>query len=174
MKKIGTKLYKEIIGHPNVKNPVIWASWLVPMIIAPIGRFYSDDKREKSDRLGLSIELFSLYAVGTALYFSFNPIAGMASKRLFNKQSQGFHDLFSGISGSVASSLYTAFGANKVADWFKKKPKGTLSKSSVSYQHKPSFTSYPPKAIKQVSYTLPPVNKYSKKAYYHPNFVTFH
>lgn len=120
-KRLGNSLYKEVLSHPNLKDPVLWASWLVPMIVTPVGRFMSDTQREKSDRLGLSAELFSLYAVGTALYFVFNPIAGLASKAMFKGKGTKFHAVFSGVSGSLITALYSGFGANKVGKFIKSK-----------------------------------------------------
>lgn len=128
--KIGHTLYREILTHPNVKDPVIWASWLVPMVVTPVGRYFSDDKREQSDRLGLSVELFSLYAVGTALYFLFNPVAGLASKKLFPHKTKAFHALASGVAGSFVSALYSAFGANKVANFLKPHSKNVPERKS--------------------------------------------
>lgn len=105
-----------IKDNPNNKNPVLWASWLVPLAVTPLARYVADSERNKSDRLGLSLEMFTLYTIGTILYFTFNPLAGLMTRRLFPQKSELFHNLASGITGSLVSAIFSGFYANRLGD----------------------------------------------------------
>lgn len=119
LSKSFTPIAKAIKDNPNNKNPILWASWLVPMGVTPLARYAADSERDKSDRVGLSLEMFTLYTIGTMLYFTFNPIAGLVTKRLFRQKSEHFHNLAGGIAGSLVSSLFSGFYANRLGDRLK-------------------------------------------------------
>jgi hypothetical protein len=108
-----------IKDNPNNKNPVLWASWLIPTVITPLARYAADSERNKNDRIGLSLEMFTLYTIGTILYFTFNPIAGLMTKRLFRQKSENFHNLAGGITGSLVSALFSGFYSNRLGDRLK-------------------------------------------------------
>jgi hypothetical protein len=113
------KIIRTIQTDPNTRNPVLWASWLVPMVVTPLARYASDQERNQDDRLELSIEMFALYGIGTLLYFSFNPLTAALTKQLFPKKSKSFHSLACGITGSLASALFSGFYSSRLGNWLK-------------------------------------------------------
>lgn len=114
-------IFKTIQNDPNTRNPVLWASWLVPMMVTPLARYASDRERGSDDRLGLSLEMFALYGIGTLLYFTFNPLTSVLTKRVFPRKSNNFHSLACGTTGSLVSALFSGFYSSRLGSWIKQK-----------------------------------------------------
>lgn len=118
---------RDIRKNDNLRSPSMWAVWLVPTVCVPTFRYIQDKNRPAKDRFKISVRDFAAYAVGTILFFTFSPASSTLFKRYYKNRGKTGSELEKAVGfattvfGSLASALYSGFGAMPFAQWVNRK-----------------------------------------------------